>query len=58
MEKKGIPDATFGFEFCIVMISRSRTESEKIVVQTRVENIEIKLDKSVFRSFLGPSVVL
>ncbi len=42
--------------FCVVMISR--TESQKIVVQTRNENIEIELDKSVFRSFVGVSVRL
>jgi hypothetical protein len=36
----------------------SRTESQKIAVQTRNENIEIELDKSVFRSFLGASVRL
>ena len=36
----------------------SRTESQKIVVQTRNENIEIELDKSVFRSFVGVSVRL
>jgi hypothetical protein len=42
------------FDFCVVMISR--TESQKIVVQNRGENITIELDKSAFRSFLGPSV--
>jgi hypothetical protein len=32
--------------------------SQKIVVQTRNENIEIELDKSIFRSFLGASISL
>jgi hypothetical protein len=34
------------FAFCVVMISR--TESQRIVVQKRGENIEIQLDKFVF----------
>ena len=42
--------------FCVVMISR--TECQKIVVQTRNENTEIELDKFVFRSFVGVSVRL
>jgi hypothetical protein len=36
----------------------SRTESQEMVVQTRNENIETELDKSVFRSFVGVSVRL
>jgi hypothetical protein len=47
---------TLNFTFCVTMITG--TEHQKIFFQMQDENIEIESLPSVFRSFLGPSVVL
>jgi hypothetical protein len=50
--------STYALKFAFYVVMVSRTKCQKIVVQKRGKNIAIELDKSVFRSFLAPSVVL